>query len=131
MATVESVIGSTEPKHFIEQRRRSIVIDYLLATSTHGLRSVGRAYSIRNRVFWIIIFTVASGLMLYFVVSAVLQYFAYSTQTSIEVQLDRKMPFPAVTVCNANPYRYDTVNESLVNYFINYIHQIHHLLKTC
>jgi hypothetical protein len=117
MAAIESVIGSTEPKHFVEQRRRSIVIDYLLATSTHGLRSVGRAYSIRNRVFWVIIFTVASGLMLYFVVSAVLQYFAYSTQTSIEVNLDRKMPFPAVTVCSANPFRYDKMNESLVNYF--------------
>ncbi|CAF1229736.1 unnamed protein product [Adineta ricciae] len=114
---MESVIGETQPKSFVQQRRRSIVIDYLLATSTHGLRSVGRAYSAWNRCFWILIFMTAFGLMLVFVVSSIIEYFNYPTQTSTLIRLDRKMPFPAVTVCNTNPYRRDKLNESLVKYY--------------
>ncbi|CAF1055038.1 unnamed protein product [Didymodactylos carnosus] len=114
MAMMESIVGEIKPKPFVEQRRRSIIIDYLLSTSTHGLRGVGRAYSTCNRFFWVGIFTIASSLMLYFVVSSVRQYFTYATQTSVEIRLDRKMPFPAVTICNANPYRLDTMNASLV-----------------
>jgi hypothetical protein len=55
--------------------------------------------------------------MFYFVVSAILQYFAYPTQTTVEIQLDRQMPFPAVTICSGNSYRYDKANASLVSYF--------------
>ncbi|CAF3823936.1 unnamed protein product [Adineta steineri] len=117
MQTIDNIVGSANPKHFVEQRRRSIVLDYLLTASTHGLRSVGRAYSKYNRNFWVFTFTVASGIMLYFVISAILQYFAYPTQTKVEIRLDRHMAFPAVTICSGNAYRYDTINASLVSYF--------------
>ena len=114
---MDEIVGSIHPKHFTEQRRRSIVLDYLIATSTHGLRSVGRAYSKINRFFWICAFTITFGIMSYFVISSVLQYFAYPTQTKVEIQLDRHMLFPAVTICSGNPFRYDTTNKSLVSYF--------------
>ncbi|CAF4358717.1 unnamed protein product [Adineta steineri] len=117
MQTIDNIVGSPNPKHFVEQRRRSIVLDYLVSASTHGLRSVGRAYSRYNRNFWVFTFMVASGIMLYFVISAILQYFAYPTQTKVEIRLDRHMAFPAVTICSGNPYRYDTINASLVSYF--------------
>jgi hypothetical protein len=117
MTLTADIIGSTEPKHFIEQRRRSILIDYLLATSTHGLRSMGRAYSKFNRFFWILIFMVAFGIMFYFVISAILQYYAYPTQTKVEFRLDRAMTFPAITICSGNPNRYDKTNASLVPFF--------------
>ncbi|CAF1236001.1 unnamed protein product [Adineta steineri] len=114
---MDNIIGPTEQKHFTEQRRRSIVIDYLLAASTHGLRGVGRAYSTCNRTFWVIVFTLATGLMFYFVIQSILQYYAYPTQTKVEINLDLAMDFPAVTVCSATPNRYDKTNISLVNLF--------------
>ena len=115
--TMDDIVGPSNTKHFIEQRRESIVIDYLLATSTHGLRSVGRAYSKFNRYCWILMFAIAFGFMFYFVISAILQYYAYPTQTKVEIQLDRNMAFPAVTICSGNSYRYDNINASLVSYF--------------
>ncbi|CAF1068437.1 unnamed protein product [Adineta ricciae] len=114
---MDNIVGSTKSKHFIEQRRRSIVIDYLIATSTHGLRGVGRAYSKSNKIFWIITFTFATGLMFYFVISAILQYFAYPTQTNVEINLDPQMNFPAVTICSGNPNPYKRINASLVDFF--------------
>lgn len=116
MATLNNTVSSTGPKKDV-QSRRSIFLDYLLAASTHGLRSMGRAYSTFNRIFWIISFTTAFGFMLYFVITAARQYYAYPTQTKIDIRLDRNMAFPAVTVCNGNPFRYDRVNQSLGSYF--------------
>jgi hypothetical protein len=113
---MEHVIGSSKPVSFAQQRRRSIVVDYLLAASTHGLRTLGRANSTKNRIFWIVVFMTACGLMLYFVISNILQYLAYPTTTSIEITAQRDMNFPAVTVCSANPYRVDRMNEYLLAY---------------
>ncbi|CAF3737478.1 unnamed protein product [Rotaria socialis] len=59
-------------------------------------------------------FLAAFGLMLYFVFSCVFQYLAYPTQTSVEIVAERGMRFPAVTVCNANPYRKDKMNAALL-----------------
>lgn len=114
---MQSIVGSTRPKEFTHQRCRSIIVDYLIAASTHGLRSVGRAYSTGNRLFWVLIFIVASGFMCFFAISAVLQYFAYPTQTKVEITLDLAMAFPAVTICSGNANRYDKMNTSLVNFF--------------
>ncbi|CAF0777772.1 unnamed protein product [Adineta ricciae] len=114
---MDDIVGSNNPKHFVEQRRQSIILDYLIATSTHGLRSVGRAYSKFNRIFWVCSFTITCGIMFYFVISNLLQYFSYPTQTKVEIRLDRHMPFPAVTVCSGNPYRSDHLNQSLVSFY--------------
>jgi hypothetical protein len=114
---MENVVGSTQPERFVIQRRRSILLEYLITTSTHGLRSVGRAYSTCNRLVWIVTFTVACVLMLSFIVSSVLQYLSYPTQTNVEIVFNPTMPFPAVTICSGTPYRYDKINESLVDFF--------------
>jgi len=103
-------------KSFIERPSLSILADYLLTTATHGLRNIGGAYTKLHRAFWIITFLAAFGLMLYFVTSCVLQYVAYPTQTNIEIQADRDMAFPAVTVCNSNAHRTDTMTAALVAY---------------
>ena len=117
MRKLENTVGPTDSKPLTQQRCLSIVIDYLIEVSTHGLRSVGRAYCTWNRLFWVLVFMIASGFMFYFVVSAVLQYFAYPTDTKVEITFDLVMAFPAVTICSGNPNRYDKTNASLVNYF--------------
>lgn len=114
---MESVVGETKPNSFADHSHRSIIVDYLLAASTHGLRSVGRAYSFANRLFWIILLSLAFGFMLYFVISSTRQYFTYPTKTNVEIHFDDEMVFPAVTICNANPFRLDKMNASLVSYF--------------
>jgi hypothetical protein len=106
----------SSPRSFLERPSLSIFVDYLLTTATHGLRNIGGAYSKLHRMFWVVTFLAAFGLMLYFVISCALQYVAYPTQTNIEIQAERGMPFPAVTVCNANPHRIDTTYASMLTY---------------
>ncbi|CAF4819162.1 unnamed protein product [Rotaria sp. Silwood1] len=45
-----------------------------------------------------------------------LQYFAFPTQISIDIVPIRDMPFAAVTVCNANPYRNDRMDTAIKAY---------------
>ena len=104
------------PLPFTERPSLAIFVDYLLTTATHGLRNIGTAYSKLYRTFWIITFLAAFGLMLYFVISCVLQYLAYPTQTNVEIEAQRDMLFPAVTVCNANAYRVDKFMAALAVY---------------
>ena len=101
---------------FLQRHRRSILIDYSLTTSTHGLRSIAAAYNTLHRVFWIVAFVGAFVCMSGFIVFEILQYLSFPTQINVEIVLKRNMPFPAVTFCNANPFRSSHMNKSLSMY---------------
>ncbi|CAF4799737.1 unnamed protein product, partial [Rotaria magnacalcarata] len=98
---------------FLEHRRRSILVNYLVNTATHGLHNIGIYYNRLHRAFWIITFTVMFGFMSYFVFMELVQYLAFPTQINIDIVPMRNMLFPAVTVCSANPYREDRVKEAI------------------
>lgn len=113
---MEKVSNESKQYSYIEQSYRSIFIDYLTSTTTHGLRCIGDAYNTPNRIFWIINFVFAASWMLYFLISSGLEYRAYPTQMDIEIRDEDRMIFPAVTICSASPYRADKVNASLMAY---------------
>lgn len=62
--------------------------------------------------FWVVIFFFSFGMMYWQFGDAVNQYWAYPTNIAIQLQ-SNKNSFPAVTVCNLNPYRFGQVNEYL------------------
>lgn len=102
-------------------RRRSIVRDFSLNTSTHGLPGIARSESIHNRLFWAVSFLTFAGIMVYFVVESILAFFSYPTQTSVAVTVQRLQPFPAVSICNYSSIRFDTFIGPFINY-TNYRH---------
>lgn len=97
-------------------RRRSIILEFGLTTSTHGLPGIARSESIHNRVFWSISFLAFTGIMIYFVVKAILAYFNYPTQFNLDIISEWPQYFPAVTICNNSPIRFDTFIEAFLNY---------------
>lgn len=96
-------IPSVKPR----RRRRSIIREFALNTSTHGLPGIARSESKHNQLFWKISFLVFTGVMVYFIVRTVSQYLQYSTQTSVSIALEQNPRFPAVTFCNFYPFRSD------------------------
>ncbi|CAF0800360.1 unnamed protein product [Rotaria sordida] len=100
------------PKH----RRRSIVREFALNTSTHGLPGMARSQSKHNRIFWTISFFIFAGIMIYFVTQSIKSYFEYPTQTSVSISFERSQVFPAVTFCNYVGARYDRLIEPFLNY---------------
>ncbi|CAF1586787.1 unnamed protein product [Didymodactylos carnosus] len=110
---------SDNKKDYIKRRRISIINEYLISTSTHGLKSLGSAYNTLHFLFWFLTFLLACSLMLYFIVQCIIEYYHYPTQTIIEIRSETEINFPAITFCNSNPFRYDKINESYNNYLLN------------
>jgi hypothetical protein len=94
----------------------SIIIDYCFNASTHGLFGIARSESLRNRAFWSISFLGFTALMTYFVVTAIVNYFAYPTNIDISVVNEWPQYFPAFSLCNASPLRMDQFIEAFLNY---------------
>jgi hypothetical protein len=107
---------SLEPREPREPRRRSIIRDFALNTSTHGLPAIANSRSKHNLIFWALSFLIFFGGMIYFVTESVADYFAYPTQTSISIVVERSQTFPAVTFCNYSPVRYDRIIGPFLNY---------------
>jgi len=53
---------------------------------------------------------------MYFLIENIIAYFGYPTQTSVSFVVARSQPFPAVTICNYSPVRYDVFIEPFVNF---------------
>ena len=109
---VKQAWGSNNRK----SRRRSIIREFALNTSTHALPGIARSQSKHNRAFWTISFLIFTGVMSYFIVQTILMYFQYPTQTSVSIVVERLQAFPAVTICNYEPARFDTVMPPFLNF---------------
>jgi hypothetical protein len=99
------------------RRRRSIIREFGLNTSTHGIPGIARSRSIQNTIFWSVCFTVFAAITLYFVAREIRSYFDYATQTSVTMVNEWPQLFPAFTICNLVPVRYDR----FIGPFLDYI----------
>lgn len=97
-------------------RRRSIIREFCLNTSTHALPGIARSENMCNRLFWSFSFTSFTAIMVYFVVKAIMAYFEYPTQMDIEYVSERPQSFPAFSLCNASPLRFDKFRDPFLNF---------------
>jgi hypothetical protein len=88
-------------------RRRSIIREFSLNTTAHGFGGIVRSESIPNRIFWSICTVAFIGIMFYFVTQTIRDYFDYPTQTSVAIVVEWPQFFPAFTICNSSPVRFD------------------------
>ena len=88
-------------------RRRSIIREFSLNTSTHGIPGIARSRSIQNRIFWTVSSIAFTAIMVFFIVQSIQAYFSYPTQTSVTFVVERLQAFPAVSICNYAPLRLD------------------------
>jgi hypothetical protein len=95
---------------------RSIIREFCLNTSAHGIPGIARSQSIHNTIFWSICFLTFAGIALYFIIREIRSYFDYSTQTSVNMISEWPQHFPAFTICNLAPVRYDRFIEPFLNY---------------
>ena len=98
------------------QRARSIIREFSLNTSTHGIPGIARSQTVTNRLFWTISTIIFTGVMTYFITESILNFFQYPTQISIGVVDDLTQSFPAVSICNYSPFRYDLFMDDFLNY---------------
>ncbi|XP_028408123.1 degenerin deg-1-like [Dendronephthya gigantea] len=91
-------------KNEAERKRslRDILVDFMGYTTGHGFARLVAATSIAWRIFWIVAVLGATGMFVYQVSDLFKLYLARPVQTSVTVTFEKKLKFPAVTICNLN-----------------------------
>ncbi|KAJ7306402.1 hypothetical protein JRQ81_009749 [Phrynocephalus forsythii] len=87
---------------------------FCLNTTIHG--TVRLVCSSRNRMktaFWILLFFTTFGMLYWQFALLFNRYWSYPVTVSLAVHSEPKM-FPAVTICNLNPYRIHAVAKNMV-----------------
>ncbi|UJR12505.1 hypothetical protein I4U23_016680 [Adineta vaga] len=99
-----------------EQNRRKIIHEFCSNTSAHALPGIARSESLPNRLFWSISFVIFTGIMIYFVITSIIDYFNYPTK--IDLNIDNEWPqyFPAFSFCNFIGFRSDRFLPAFINY---------------
>ena len=95
---------------------RSIMREFLLNTSAHALPWIARSKSIQNRIFWSISFIVFTGIMIFFVIRAIMDYYEYPTKFNTNFVEEWPQYFPAVSICHASAIRLDRLLGPYLNY---------------
>lgn len=75
---------------------------YCLNTNTHGCRRIVVSLGRLRRLLWIL-FTLTAVALIFWQCALLISSF-YTVSVSIKVHF-QKLDFPAVTICNINPYK--------------------------
>ncbi|XP_016078154.1 PREDICTED: amiloride-sensitive sodium channel subunit gamma [Miniopterus natalensis] len=85
---------------------------YCLNTNTHGCRRIVVSRGRLRRLLWILFTLTAVALIFWQCALLVLSFYTVSVSIKIHFQ---KLDFPAVTICNINPYKYSAVRPLLAD----------------
>ncbi|XP_054849497.1 amiloride-sensitive sodium channel subunit gamma [Eublepharis macularius] len=89
---------------------RELMRWYCMNTNTHGCRRIVVSRGRLRRALWILLTLTAVGLILWYCAQLILNYYAASVSVTVRFH---KLPFPAVTICNINPYKYSAIKGHL------------------
>ena len=99
--------GSERKRSRLDQVR-----DFCADTSAHGLGRVAAAKVWPARLFWIAIFISASVISVHQISLSIAAYLEYPTKTDFSVVIKEQLLFPAVTVCNINPFKKSEIHKT-------------------
>uniref|UniRef100_A0A8D2L2U0 Sodium channel epithelial 1 gamma subunit n=1 Tax=Varanus komodoensis TaxID=61221 RepID=A0A8D2L2U0_VARKO len=89
---------------------RELMHWYCMNTNTHGCRRIVVSRGRLRRSLWILLTLTAVGLILWYCAQLVMNYYVASVSVTVQFH---KLPFPAVTICNINPYKYSAIKGHL------------------
>ncbi|XP_062914802.1 amiloride-sensitive sodium channel subunit gamma-like isoform X1 [Mobula hypostoma] len=76
---------------------------YCYNTNTHGCRRIVVSKGRLRRAIWLILTLGAVGIIFWQCALLIASYYTASVAITVQFQ---EIPFPAITICNMNPYRY-------------------------
>lgn len=97
-------IMERKKKRVVFVRQNSKISFNINKLTIHGLRNVLTSKSTINRLLWILFFLSAACTCSYLVFKGVSDYLEYKVNSKISFKREVPLLFPAVTVCNKNPF---------------------------
>jgi hypothetical protein len=87
--------------------------EHLSTTHIHGLPHLVRSKHLHMQIFWILFFSLMLSISLWLIVELHKTYFTYPVISVINKHVDEQQEFPAVTICNLNPF----ISKKSMDYF--------------
>ncbi|XP_044160816.1 amiloride-sensitive sodium channel subunit gamma-2-like isoform X2 [Bufo gargarizans] len=84
---------------------------YCMTTNTHGCRRIVVSKGRLRKWIWIALTLTAVALIFWQCALLIMSYYSVSVSITVNFQ---KLTFPAVTVCNMNPYKYSVIRPYLL-----------------
>uniref|UniRef100_A0ABM5EZ92 Epithelial sodium channel subunit gamma n=1 Tax=Pogona vitticeps TaxID=103695 RepID=A0ABM5EZ92_9SAUR len=106
-ATIKKTLPVTGPQ---APTLRELMHWYCMNTNTHGCRRIVVSRGRLRRLLWILLTLIAVGLILWYCAQLIMNYYVASVSVTVQFH---KLPFPAVTICNINPYKYSAIKDHL------------------
>ena len=90
-----------------------LIHSFMGYTSAHGIGRLAESKTIFWRIFWSLVCMGAFGMFIYQGVGLLKQFFSKPVSTTVSVTFEKRLPFPAVTICNLNMIRNDAVPQEV------------------
>lgn len=109
MPSVETVdIDKKNPQSANKHKSRHYAVDIILNTcedsTTHGLNPIVKRHNPVIRTVWILCLLASSIVCSFMITKSIMSYFDYETVTKTNRINLISADFPAVTICNVNPF---------------------------
>ena len=111
-------------KTFLLKRK---FVEWSETSTSHGYPNIFRTNKLPIQIFWFILLIISTGLCIYMVSSALIDYLKYETTSKISIKYERQQDLPMISVCNSNPFLTDEAKSYFINFissnpeFINYM----------
>jgi hypothetical protein len=110
----DNSISLKASKLFLIKRK---IIEWSMISTSHGY---SRIFQINNKylkIMWAFFFIISSGSCGYFVFQNIIDYFKFEVITKIRVVNEASFKFPAISICNQNPFLSRRGNQFLLDHF--------------
>ena len=100
-------------KQFIENNVgiRSLITDTFSQTTAHGIPHLVRATSTGMKIIWSLVLLVAFAKFTINCHQLLVEYLEYEFSVNMDLEYDSSPEYPAVTICNTNPFTYQSLTE--------------------
>ncbi|CAF0821207.1 unnamed protein product [Brachionus calyciflorus] len=88
----------------MKKQIKECVREWCENTTSHGFSNMVKTDSNLIRVSWVVLVLCFSSYCLYTVINSINSYLAYEVSVNYQIVADSSAEFPAVTICNLNPF---------------------------
>lgn len=88
------------------------------STTTHGVQKLSNARQIFGQIFWILFILLALALCFTVVAKNITDYLQFEVTTKIRIIDKTEIEFPAISLCNLNPFITPSANAYIKNYML-------------
>lgn len=98
--------NSSNPKSKVNtgEKIKQKLYDWGSNTKSHGVPNILRVENLFLKIIWIICFVASFSYCIYTIIGIILTFLKFEVLINQQVATDSPIEFPAVTVCNLNPF---------------------------